>query len=176
MNKLLIFILFCIAILGCSSDKIVVKISTDKEFKQSTLAVLDFDIVGQYKNRKLSTEIGDALTEALFHQGYNKVVDRSRVRDLQRELKILTGAILTDDQINSFKNELNADYLLLGSLTKSSSVKHEYPSKLSFRVMSTRNFQIISFASIDLKYNDEEADSLWNSMSVIADKWIDSLD
>ncbi|MFH0736287.1 MAG: CsgG/HfaB family protein [bacterium] len=176
MNKFLTFLLFGFIVLGCSSDKIVVKISTDKEFKQLTLAVLDFDIIGQYKNRKLSTEIGDALTEALFHHGYKMVVDRSRVRDLQRELKIITGAILTKEQISLFKSELNADYLLLGSLTKSSSVKYQYPSKLSFRVLSTRDSKIYSFVSIDLKYNEEEADSLWNSMSVIADKWVDSID
>ena len=176
MNKPLIFILLLSILFGCSAREITVKISTDEKLKQSNLAVLDFDITGQYKNRKLSGEIADILTETLYHEGYKKVVDRSRVKELQKKLKIKTGAILTKDQIRSFKSELNAEYLLLGTLSKSNTKFGDDASKLSFRVVSTQNFQIVSFASVIVLPTGEERNPLWKYLEIIADDWVDSID
>ena len=155
---------------GTSSPDISIK----KEFDGNGIAVLNFS-----KNGPVSGEIckmaADKLTDYFYLISKYNVIDRSKVNEAQTSLEITNSESLSSEQIQKIGSKLKANYLVLGRvqcITSEDFMNSEYNNKLkvSFRIISTANQEIIGIAENSCKYEDNMNEKLQSMLENIASK------
>ncbi len=119
-----------------------------------TIAVLDFEQEGFLNNGRLNQFASDELTTSLYLKKKAKVIDRSQVTAVLAYRKI-SSSILSTDEIKQLGTALDADYLILGKITRydeeifNPENRDELSIQITFRIISTEDGSVTGI--VDLK-------------------------
>ena len=144
-----IFILSLILI-NCSSY--VPKVQYNKNFNLSdslsTVAVMDFEYNGRLLTKRIARDAADNLTTDLFVKKGIKVVDRSIVREYLQKYEMLKQGRYSQKEIKNIGGELDATYIILGSIQSLGSMEEYHESSknkvnITIRILNTMTGEVM---------------------------------
>lgn len=136
-----------------------------KQLINKNLAILRFDKEGNGLPANIGNNISDKISEDLYISSVYNIVDRSLVNSAMRELKINSTEYLSPETIKELGKMLDAQYLILGKISNSSSyLPYEEDIKgklaLAIRIISVDSLKIAGTASVSINYEHDLKESI----------------
>lgn len=155
--QIIIYALLVLLVAGCSQSKDVVVM---KEFTGDGIAVINFSVQGSMVENGIGKNAADRLTDALFLKKNLRVIDRSKVNDALIDMDIKTSEALSNEQIASLGQRLNANFILLGRIVQTTekeflTTKNDMSLYISFRIVSTNNSEVVGIATYKTTYKED---------------------
>jgi TolB-like protein len=150
-------IIICLIIIACTSY-----VPNVKYYKEnfrltdslSTVAVLDFEYNGRLLTKKIAMDAADNLTADLFVKKGIRIVDRSIVKQcLQKYEKLIQGRY-SQEEIKNIGKELNAKYVILGSIQSFGSMEEYHESSknkvnITIRILNASTSEVMGIVKHD---------------------------
>ena len=149
----LALIIFAFLFLSCAPSPYI-RNTDGIDFKNpdATYAVLNFEYSGLDLSSKTAKNAADFLSARLFIDKKLSIIDRSMVRAAIKKYEITSQGRLSKEEISKLASELNADYLVLGSLVSVGSTENYYEPgaitlSLTIRFIETGSGKVVAIAS-----------------------------
>lgn len=127
--SMLFYLVFIVLLYACMPQKTSTERLMTPEETDSTFAILNFDYDGFQLSSKIANNAADKITAEFYLKRQMKMIDRSLVRAAHKKYDVLSNKSLSADMIRQLAAELNADYLILGSLISESGVIDDFEDK-----------------------------------------------
>jgi hypothetical protein len=159
----------------------IAKYTASKESKRLRLAIIPFRISKNVQDIKsaqaFEMSLGIELENYLTQSGRFAILDRTYLLEQSNELTFINEGGSNPDELTKLGNRLGTDYLVIGTVDKSSNSKIERKSKVSNKVVSSSSasakvtFRIIDVPTSQIKFadtymiNDNDSDASALSMA-----------
>lgn len=153
INKTLPFAFFIVIITFSSCSKPLVKINNDVNLKETEgkFAILTFEHNGAFLSSRIAENATDYFNSRLFTKNHLDVVDRSLVKNVVNKYEIKSHSQLSKQEIKRISAELQADYIVLGTLNSLLTMDQYYSTnkkkfELIIRILESNSGDIIVLA------------------------------
>ena len=155
-TQLIILAVMSFLIASCFTSKEAVVM---KEFTGDGVAVINFSVQGSLIENGIGKNAADRLTDALFLKKNLRVIDRSKVNDALIDMEIKSPEALSNEQVASLGQKLNAHYLVLGRIVQTTDKEfmtsgNDMGLYISFRIVTTDNSSVVGMASYKTRYSE----------------------
>ena len=144
------FLMLSVYIIACASNipKVQYKGNLSLTDSLSTIAVLDFEYNGQFLTKKIAKTAADILSEDLFVKNRINIIDRSMVNEYLDRYKSTKREKFSKTDFQNIGNELNATYLILGTIQSYGSIEEYHEShtnkiNVTIRIISTATAEVV---------------------------------
>ncbi len=171
-SQILFYAVVLITIVSCNPTKEVVIM---KEFTGDGVAVINFATQGSFIDLSIGKNAADRLTDALFLKKNIRVVDRSKVNDALIDMEIKTPESLSNEQLKSMGQRLNANYLILGRIVQTTdkefmTSKNDLGLYITFRIISVADSDVVGMGSYKTTYKKDLFKELDHAMLKLAEE------
>ena len=153
-------------VVNLSAD--ISKYETSKQLKRLRMAIVDFRIENEVPSKtgtSVSKSFTRTLQDGLTQSRKFAMLDRSFAKEQQEELKNIASGGFATEEMARLGNKVGTDYLIVGTVTKASSVKNKIKLKTSNKEISVStstvaiSYRIIDAATSQIKFSAEIADT-----------------
>jgi curli biogenesis system outer membrane secretion channel CsgG len=114
----------------------------------STMAVLNFEYGGNFLSSQIALQAADNLTSEIFIKKDIQVVDRSLVKDVLKKYEKTKPSLLSKEEISKIGQDLQANYLILGSIQSIGSIDQYYDSRdynveITLRIVDVKDGKVV---------------------------------
>ncbi|MBN1408008.1 MAG: hypothetical protein JW956_09470 [Calditrichaceae bacterium] len=149
--KFTLYLILCIPLLHfcVSSPKLHVEKSLKTAIEDTTFAVINFDYNGAQLSSANANNAADQFASEFYIQMKAKVVDRNIVRELLRKMELSSAKRLSSAQIQKIASDLNARYLIFGTLVSLRTMEEYYDDnkveiKLTIRIIDSMTGEVVA--------------------------------
>ncbi len=146
MKYLKCFLICFIFIYGCYTRGPYVNFDRDFVLSDSTvtMAVMNFEYGGNFLSAQIALQAADNLTSEIFIKKDIRVVDRSLVKDVLKKYEKTKPSLLSKEEISKIGQDLQANYLILGSIQSIGTIDQFYDSRdynveITLRIVDARH-------------------------------------
>lgn len=153
---MLLILIFTCFLQNCSSSSYIdtenpdIKVSEDID--SVNIAILPFSKHGPFLPSYTGTLFAEKLSDELFLTGNYFVIDKSKIKEVFKELEIQKPINLGYSAIKNIGSRLNAKYLITGNIMQYTDseligLESEYKIKVTCRILSSESGDIVGIIS-----------------------------
>ena len=114
----------------------------------STMAVMNFEYGGNFLSSRIALQAAYNLTSEIFIKKDIRVIDRSLVKDVLKKYEKSKPSLLSKEEIRKIGQELQANYLILGSIQSIGSIDQYYDSRdynveITLRIVDIKDGKVV---------------------------------